>query len=96
MKYKKNGSLLRQEPKIKRFEFIKANRNKYRVAKLCSVLEVSKSIYYYAWDKRPDSNRSKANKMLLKKIKDVYNESGKREFSVKKTNEKMVSDITYV
>lgn len=82
MKYKKSGSLLRQEPKIKRFEFIKANCNKYRIAKLCSVLEVSRSSYY-AWDKRPESNRYKANKILLEKIKVIHNESGKVYGSIK-------------
>jgi hypothetical protein len=57
MKYKKSGSLLRQGSKIERFKFIKANRHKYRVAKLCTVLDVSTS--YYAWDKRPESKRVK-------------------------------------
>jgi ribonuclease Y len=28
---------------------------------------------YYAWDKRPESNRSKENKILLEKIKDIHN-----------------------
>lgn len=31
--------------------FIRANREKYRVAKMCAVLEVSRS-GYYAWEKR--------------------------------------------
>ncbi|WML37665.1 hypothetical protein [Clostridium sp. OS1-26] len=31
--------------KVKRFEFIKTNRHKYRVAKLCTVLNVTRSNY---------------------------------------------------
>lgn len=50
--------------------------------KLCSVLGVSRSSYY-AWDKRPESNRSKANKILLEKIKNIHNESKKVYGSIK-------------
>ena len=38
---------------------------------------------YYAWDKRPESNRSKANKILLEKIKDIHNGSKKVYGSIK-------------
>ncbi|NRT88948.1 hypothetical protein DE167_004969 [Clostridium beijerinckii] len=59
------------------------NCNKYRIAKLCSVLEECLGASYYAWDKRPESDRSKANKILLEKIKDIHNESKKVYGSIK-------------
>jgi len=71
---KKGGSLLRQEPEIKRFKFIKANRKDYRVAKLCKILQVSRS-GYYAWDNRPISGRTKENKNLNRT---VLNRIGKK------------------
>jgi putative transposase len=46
------------------------------------VLDVSRSSYY-AWDKRPESKRSKENKKLLEKIKDIHNDSGKVYGSIK-------------
>lgn len=51
-------------------------------SELCSVLNVSRSSYY-AWDKRPESNRSKENKILLEKIKDIHNNSKKVYGSIK-------------
>ncbi|WP_154674922.1 IS3 family transposase [Desnuesiella massiliensis] len=81
---KKAGSFLRQEPKVKRFEFIKANCNKYRIAKLCEVLCVSRSSYY-AWDKRPQSKREIENRSLLRKIQTIHNKSGKVFGSIKIT-----------
>ena len=38
---------------------------------------------YYAWDKRPESKRAKENKILLAKIKDIHNNSGKVYGSIK-------------
>ena len=32
---------------------------------------------YYAWEKRPESNRTKLNKILLKKIQDIHEKSNK-------------------
>lgn len=46
------------------------------------MLNVSRSSYY-AWDKRPESNRSKENKKLLEKTKDIHNDSGKVYGSIK-------------
>ena len=56
----------------------------YRIAKLCMVFSVSRSSYY-AWEKRPESNRSKENKVLLQKIKDIHNASNKVYGSTKIT-----------
>jgi transposase InsO family protein len=44
---------------------------------MCRVLEVSAS-GYYAWLKRPDSEREMANQKLLLKIKEIHQQSDKR------------------
>ncbi len=41
---------------------------------MCSVLDVSRS-GYYSWVDRPESKRSKANRVLLKAIREIYKES---------------------
>ncbi|WP_185966890.1 IS3 family transposase [Clostridium sp. HBUAS56017] len=38
---------------------------------------------YYAWDKRPESNRAKENEIILKKIKNIHNKSKKVYGSIK-------------
>jgi len=42
-----------------------------RVARLCKALGVTKSAYY-AWDKRPESNRSKERKELTKQVQQEF------------------------
>ncbi|WP_246105635.1 IS3 family transposase [Sporomusa termitida] len=68
---KKAGSVLREEPEIKRFKFIKANRQTYRVEKLCKVLGVSRS-GYYAWENRPKSQRDLENEAILAQIEQLH------------------------
>jgi len=46
----------------------------FRVEKMCQVLEVSRS-GYYAWLRRPKSNRKQLNEDLVDKIKKVFNQS---------------------
>lgn len=46
----------------------------FRVEKMCQVLEVSRS-GYYAWIKRPKSNRKKLNEELVERIKKIFNQS---------------------
>lgn len=84
MKYKKRGSLLRQESKIKKFRFIKDNRHEYRAAKLCTVLEISRCSYYEC-EKGPNSKITIENKKLLSKIQSIHNKSGKAFGSIKVT-----------
>ena len=57
-----------------RFEFIEAHREEYPITLMCRVLSVSRS-GYYAWRKRPPSRRQMANKELVAKIKEIYEES---------------------
>lgn len=47
------------------------------MSKLCENLEVSRS-GYYAWRERPQSQRSKANELLLSAIQEIYRKSQKR------------------
>jgi len=54
------------------------------VAKQCKVLCVSRSSYY-AWDIRPESDRSKQNKSLLGKITNIYTRSKNVFGSIKVT-----------
>lgn len=66
--------LLRKESEIERFQFISKNRHNYRVAKLCKVLQVSRS-GYYAWEKRPISQREKETAKLIVQIKAIHRKS---------------------
>lgn len=66
--------LLREESEIKRFQFISKNRHNHRVAKLCKVLQVSRS-RYYAWEKRPISQREKETAKLIIQIKVIHRKS---------------------
>jgi len=57
-----------------RFRFIADHREEFPVIRMCKVLDVSPS-GYYAWRKRPPSEREMANQELVKKIEAVYNDS---------------------
>ncbi len=58
-----------------RFEFIEHHRDQFPVKLMCRVLEVSTS-GYYAWRGRPPSKREMANRALMAKIEEVFEESG--------------------
>ena len=60
-----------------KFAFIQAEKANFPVALMCRQLEVSCS-GYYAFCQRPESERSKANAVLLDRIKEVYKTSKKR------------------
>jgi len=57
-----------------RYQFIEAHREEYVVTLMCRVLNVSSS-GYYAWRKRPCSQREMANRELLKEIEAAHEES---------------------
>lgn len=46
-----------------KFRFISAHRETFKVGRMCSLLNVSRS-GYYAWLKRPESRRSRENRIL--------------------------------
>ena len=68
---KKSGGLLCEEPEIKRFEYIRANCQLYRVSILCKALRVSRS-GYYSWLKRPESKRRKENQRISDKVREIF------------------------
>ena len=57
-----------------RYQFIEDHREEFVVTHMCRVLDVSPS-GYYAWRKRPFSQREMANQELLKEIKAVHEKS---------------------
>ena len=56
------------------YEFITEHKQEFAVRRMCQALEVSRS-GYYAWRKRPVSQREQANEVLLEQIKEVHGES---------------------
>ena len=54
-----------------RYAFIEQHRTEFEVSLMCEVLHVSRS-GYYAWRKRPVSQREMANQQLLEKIEAAY------------------------
>lgn len=59
-----------------RFAFIAANRSEFLIILMCKVLNVSVS-GYYAWMKRPESERALANTELRERIAEVYKRNRK-------------------
>jgi len=57
-----------------KYEFIKTHCSTFAVVKMCKVLRVSRS-GYYDWSTRPESSRSKENKLLLEEIRDIHEKS---------------------
>jgi transposase InsO family protein len=57
-----------------RFSFIEAQKAKYPVTVLCSVLQVSSS-GFYAWRERRPSRRSQVNRDLTRRIFEIYHGS---------------------
>ena len=58
------------------YMFIEKYKREFEVRRMCSVLGVRESAYY-AWKKRPESARSKENKELILKIREIYEDSRK-------------------
>jgi putative transposase len=56
------------------FRLIDAEKARFPVSMLCRVLKVSKS-GYYAWKRRPPSNRSREDAALTEKIREVHQRS---------------------
>lgn len=53
------------------YRFVEAHRKEYPVTVMCRVLEVS-TTGYYAWRGRPESERSRANRVLLAQIRAAH------------------------
>ena len=57
-----------------RFRFIEAEKAAYPITLMCRVLQVSRA-GYYAWRKRPESARSRADRKLLVDIRVAHKRS---------------------
>ncbi|MEZ4387990.1 MAG: IS3 family transposase [Candidatus Krumholzibacteriia bacterium] len=71
---KKGRRVLCKGPRVK-YAFIRDHRHEHRLAVLCRVLRVHRS-GYYAWLKKPESDRVVEDDRLLAKIKRFHQESG--------------------
>ncbi len=58
-----------------RYQFIQGQRQHFKVAALCRVMQVSVS-GYYAWRARPQCRRAQQDRVLLVHIKSVFEASG--------------------
>jgi len=65
-----------------KYAFIREHDNEFRVARMCAVLDVSRS-GYYDWRKRPESKRARDDRELLVHIRRVHLESRRAYGSVK-------------
>lgn len=57
-----------------KFEFILSHKNEFDIIRMCRVLEVKRGSYY-AWSKRPTSQRKQDNATLLNEIKEIFKNS---------------------
>ena len=62
-----------------KYPFISDHRGIFRVGRMCSVLDVSRS-GYYAWLKRPESLRAKKNRKLAAQIKVIHSQKHKKVY----------------
>jgi putative transposase len=67
------GGLLREGEQVK-FAFMLAEKAHFPIAFMCRHLLVSRP-GFYAWRKRPESERSKSNRHLAARVKQVHEES---------------------
>ena len=58
---------------MKKYEAVHANRSRFTVKKMCRILSISES-GYYRWRNSPESQRSRENKELTERIKELYEE----------------------
>jgi transposase InsO family protein len=69
-----------------KYAFIREHENEFRVARMCTVLQVSRS-GYYQWVDRPESERSLADRELLVHIRRVHIQSRRAYGAVKTWSE---------
>jgi putative transposase len=68
------GRVLCQEPRLK-YAFIRHHRIEFSIQAMCHVLKVHRS-GFYAWLKKPLSDRAIEDQRLLKRIETFYEASG--------------------
>jgi putative transposase len=62
-----------------KYTFISENKGRFKVGRMCNVLNVSRS-GYYAWRKRPESKRSRENRKLATQIKIIHMDKYKKAY----------------
>jgi putative transposase len=62
-----------------KYPFISENRGRFKVGRMCNVFNVSRS-GYYAWRKRPESQRSMENRKLTTQIKVIHMDKYKKAY----------------
>jgi transposase InsO family protein len=75
-----------------KYHFIEDHRSSLRVMKMCQAFKVSKS-GYYDWRDRPESKRSRDNRLLLSHIRIAFRKSRKNYGSPRVTDELNESGI---
>ena len=65
-----------------KYAFIRAHEGEYKVARMCSMLEISRSGYYH-WRDRPESTRAREDRELLRHIHRVHQQSRRAYGAVK-------------
>jgi transposase InsO family protein len=65
-----------------RYQFIRDHQQAHRLARLCAALEVSRS-GYYAWQRRPESRRQRADQQLLAAIQSLHARTRARYGAIK-------------
>lgn len=70
-----------------KYAFIRAHANEYPITRMCGVLEVSKA-GYYAWRKRPQSGRARADLRLKVKIRSIHRMS-RRSYGSPRVHEEL-------
>ncbi len=66
-----------------KYVFMRANREEFDVKRMCEVLQVSRS-GYYDWAEREESKRSQQDRVLLKEIRKIHQET-KEAYGATKT-----------
>lgn len=66
-----------------KYAFMRANRKEFDVIRMCQVLQVSRS-GYYDWAGREESNRNQQDRVLLKEIRKIHQDS-KEAYGATKT-----------
>jgi putative transposase len=66
-----------------KYAFMRANREEFGVRRMCQVLQVSRS-GYYDWAGRKESERSQRDRILLKKIRKIHQDT-KEAYGATKT-----------
>lgn len=62
-----------------KYTLISENKGGFKIGRMCNALDVSRS-GYYAWQKRPESKRSRENRKLAAQIKVIHMDKYKKAY----------------